>query len=1105
MDSADYMNYSAFFDNHGDYTFSSSMPESFEVPMLVAEMQIYQTSSITIQKAEGKFEVLATLNGKINVNAPLAEGKQSKGFKVDNLAFENMQVGSMAPHFKPGVWSLGEVGFSTMNGFSLSFENIESFERGDDVGLKFTTVVKLSGDKYVASTTLNILGTRYKTFVAGVERNKLKYKATELQDLYISINDAVISLEGYLAIYKDDPVYGNGYAGMIQAQIIEKIGVRVTAVFGEVNGFKYWYADALASFQASPIPIFTGVSMYGIGGGAYYHMSQEKKEGIPFASANINEARKIISYVPDESVFLGFKATLAIGASSPKSFNAMATFEIVFNSGGGIREAMFYGEGVLMSEMNLDGAPSDAPIRASVFIGMDFQNSTFHGSFKVYVNAMNGMLTGINPGNLAGEMVIHADPSDWYIHVGRPSARIGLKLSVFGLSIENGSYFMMGTKIEDMPPPPEEVMRILEMPVPDNRNDGDLMTAKGFAFGTYFNISTGDKNFGIFYASFDMGLGFDVMIAERGICQETGQPIGINGWYAEGQLYAFLEGEIGIDITVFRINIHEEILSIGAAILLETKLPNPFWMRGTVGGYYSLLGGRISGNCRFQLELGELCTIQSTGGEEVSPVAGLAVISELTPGDGRSNIDVFATPQVVFNYQVGKAFRISDDLQGGSQYRVVLDHFNVQAGGMDIIGNYAWNSRGDVLVFNPRDLLPGKTDIVLVAKVHFEEFSGTSWRTVRDGGQIITEEMTARFETGEAPDYIPEGNVLHNYPLYDMMNFYRNEFPEGHVQLNMGQPYLFEASDEWVQYGRFSPVAGGAPVYVEYAYKPGEKKITHIVPAALATNTVYLFELVNLPAKAASAIDANIKQQDVTAASESGDMTMVENVSETVRSDLQEKVIYTCYFRTSMFTSLSEKINSITATYATITSAGMSPRVFNMNAALALTEPFDKYEIAGHNGFEPLLDFYASTSCEWLENRQIPFIYADYPISHLAQITRRDTSVLGFVPVRDVYLDSYTVPLRVLNDEEKASGASVFTDAGTWIYYNLSPETYLDYQEIGGKLAMYPAIVHPRKVEMLTNPYPSLVFNSTYPVRIFYRLPYAEKQGTSNTINIVFD
>lgn len=1105
MDSTDYMNYIALIDNHGDFLFSVSMPRDFEVPLFMADMLVYQTSTLAIRKEGDHYSVLATLNGEININAPLSENKPSKGFFVDSLRFELMQLGSMEPYFRPGIWSLGEVGYNTVNGFGVSFSNVEGFEQGNDVGLRFTASVQLSGEKYVASSTMRVIGSRYSETDAGIIRHKLKYKRVEVQDLYISV-DAAISLEGYLVLYRDDPTYGDGFAGAVSANIVGKFGVEVKALFGEVSGFKYWYVDALANFSAAPIPIFTGLSLYGIGGGAYYHMNQNVPAGIPFKETDIDDAASMINYVPDKSVFLGFKATVAIATPSPKGFNAIATFEIVFNQNWGVNEVKFYGQGSLMSTMDFQKTSNNAPVKADVYVRMDFVNDVFYGNFKVYVNACKGRLVGINPGNLAGEMVVYADKNDWYIHVGRPSARIGLKFEVLGITIQNGSYFMMGTQINEIPPPPEQVLRILNMPVPDDRDMAELGSARGFSFGTYFSITTGDQKFMIFYGRFDMGLGFDLMLTDMGqtICRETGEKIGINGWYAQGQLYAFVEGTIGIDINVFKkIKIHEEILSIGAAVLLEARLPNPFWLRGTVGGYYSLMGGSISGNCRFQLELGQQCTLLTTAEDEIaSPLQGFDAISEITPGDGRSAIDVFVTPQVVFNYRINSAFTISDNPGNTEKYRIVLDKFEVKSGPANIPGTFEWNSRGDVLVFNPRDILPGNASISLTASVHFEKYGSGIWSPVKEGSSIITETKTAEFETGEAPDYIPESNVAHSYPMPDMLNLYKNEFSTGYIQLVLGQEYLFAGDGKWNQYGRFTPVQGGDPVYIHIDYDAGEKVISHIIPDALLMNTIYKFDLVSIPAKASSGIDANIVQQEQVSSSEGGDINMMINVSQSVRDELQEKIIYTSFFRTSSYSSLHEKFDAIESQYTVPHNAGISPLVFNIISLLIIPEPFDKYELAGHNGVGPLLEMKASDQSPWIKNHQIPFIYEGYPLIPSAVIRHRDTTELGLVPLKNVYINTYTKPYRLLSDAEKRSGYTNFTEVGTCIYYNLSPVTWMDYQDIATALLMEPSYIHPRKSQILGKLYPSISIHTVYPVEVKYTLPHKGLSGTGNTINI---
>lgn len=89
-----------------------------------------------------------------------------------------------------------------------------------------------------------------------------------------------------------------------------------------------------------------------------------------------------------------------------------------------------------------------------------------------------------------------------------------------------------------------------------------------------------ELQFFIFYASFSAGVGFDVMLRNYGVdarCannMDSDEPIGINGWYATGQMYAYIQGAIGIAINIgFQRPMGD--FSIGAAAVLQARLPNP--------------------------------------------------------------------------------------------------------------------------------------------------------------------------------------------------------------------------------------------------------------------------------------------------------------------------------------------------------------------------------------------------------------------------------------------------------------------------------------------------------------------------------------------------
>ncbi len=1091
--------YRAIIDSKGDFIFSASMPRSFEVPMMVANMTIHETSCVKIEKKDKEFSITAILHGQVDIKAPLknneANSASAKGFSVSGLRFQDFTVSTSSPNLKPGIWSVNTMGFETdaLGGFALSISKVSSKTSANgDVGLEFTADVSLVSEKYKGSTTLTIWGQN--------TTGNWKYKDTELKELYVNVKGEVISLTGYIARYDKDPVYGDGFAGKVQASILD-LGISATALFGTKDGLRYWYVDAFANLERTPITM-SSLAIYGLGGGAYYHMKQVSLQ-TNVLSMNEESVKKkpVIQYVPDPATSLGFKATVALGtAGSPKAFHAIATFEISFNSSGGLNTVAFYGDGYFMTDMDLQNPNPEAPVYATTQLVYDANAKAFHGNFKVYVNVAGGLIKGSQANNLAGSVVMHYDPVDWYLHIGRPSSRVGLKIGMFGASLNTGSYLMAGTVIEEMPPPPDRVNRLLGRQIPSDRNTTQLVNGGGFAFGTDINFSTGDLTFLIFYSRLDMGVGFDLMLANRSnyLCSNTMEKPGINGWYAEGQVYAFIEGTIGIKVKVMRKQINANIIHVGVAALLQAKLPNPAWVSGAVGGQYSILGGMVKGNCNFEFEVGEQCEMIA-GKRQGSAVDGLPVISAVTPEDGRSDVDVFGAPQVVFNYPINKEFSISDEYST-EKFRVVLDYFKVNdSKNQALQGSYVFNAKGDVLVFDPQDILPGKEKIKLEVKIHFEQKINNSWIKVTSEGSELSENKTAEFTTGIAPDYIPESNIVLRYPLPGMMNFYKNEYSKAYIQLSKGQAYLFTEDSGWKHYGRYTPVSGGNVIYSALTYNASGKIVEAIVPASLQNNLIYRFELVSVPAGAAEAIDKNVYSQTTQASAGSGNtMEITEKKATGSVSIQQEKIFYTSEFRTSYFNSFSEKVQATTIGFSNV--IPVSNSIYLLQGVAYMNELFDSYELGDDYG-EPLIQVAADVKGWWLKERQIPQLYEHYPLISYAIITSRRTSELGLVPIKAVSIAHKNYFPRILSDNERTSGTfDGLSDILTYYSFNVSRTTYGDYYEL--KMKLINGAERNEKIDnFILKDYNSINLFYLYPLIMNYTLP-GGISGSSSNLNI---
>ncbi len=138
---------------------------------------------------------------------------------------------------------------------------------------------------------------------------------------------------------------------------------------------------------------------------------------------------------------------------------------------------------------------------------------------------------------------------------------------------------------------------------PNSLNGGVMVGAS--AWGS-INI-----DLGLLYGSLEAIAGFDAALVNYGdmaFCMNSGSPMGYKGWYAMGQLYAYLAAELGIHVHIGNfINEKISILDAGIGGVLEMGLPNPTWMEGSARIKISLLGGLCKINKKFDFSAGDHC------------------------------------------------------------------------------------------------------------------------------------------------------------------------------------------------------------------------------------------------------------------------------------------------------------------------------------------------------------------------------------------------------------------------------------------------------------------------------------------------------------------
>ncbi|MEL6355688.1 MAG: hypothetical protein AAFQ37_02030, partial [Bacteroidota bacterium] len=957
--------YSTLISPGARYAFAVGIADSTEFKAFRARLKLYENSEFNFlyDQAKDEYSGGVKLHGKAWMQPSVGDTSATNPDKlnVPNIAFQNFEIMSKAPYFRVGTWALssGEQDQNKLTGFNMNISEIGLYQNlaGDEVEFRIGASVNLVEDQANGFSAEGNIGIISKVEIDSLGRQDWTFDRVKINKLALDVTGPAFKLQGSVEFYERKAVFGTGFRAMISAEFAPKIAVAALAQFGEVDGYRYWMADALVAFNPGLNIGTTGMALYGFGGGAYYHMERTNFNNIKLptttteiassrtdsttvttgveVSSDLGVSLSGAKYVPNKDIGLGIKALVAFGATSRDVFHGDLTFEIVFNTNWGVNSIGLTGDLKFLTPPDPDGASvsSEEPaVRARMEMEYDFPNKSFHATLDMFVYVANGAIRGAYtyPQNLAGTGIIHADTSDWYVYLGTPEKRVMLNIDVNGMIAadqertnspsntptrgrstavteqttrdrsttdasetipgrersdavtENTSdnsrfelgnigllltaYMDFGTVLPDFPPPPDRVASILGGGDYNivSRDDPRLTNGGGFLFGASVDASVPDITFLAFYASFYAGYGFDVMMTNYGAAarcagnESSSEPIGINGWYATGQIYAYLEGTIGLNVDVFGIKGKYSIIDLGAAALLQARLPNPEWMKGIVGGRYSILNSLVSGNCKFEFELGEKCDIVGA-----SELAGIQIISSTSPDDNSAtDVDVFTQPQAAFTLPIGYVFEIPDDDGNPRYYRAKLKEMSITNNetnsAVAVVADETWNAENDVLALTPFDILAGNTEHTLKVVVEFEKsLNNSSWELLMDEveGTPVQQSAEIVFTTGPAPDYIPHSNIKYSYPLVDQFNYLKGEANEGYVQLKQGQPYLFASEPEY----ELETTEWSQKVFFiqqdlikdqqTLSYSRDNKRVTYDLPTSsvLAPNMVSAIHFMNIP------------------------------------------------------------------------------------------------------------------------------------------------------------------------------------------------------------------------------------------------------------------
>ncbi|HET9054125.1 MAG TPA: hypothetical protein VFM90_08135, partial [Cyclobacteriaceae bacterium] len=348
----------------------------------------------------------------------------------------------------------------------------------------------------------------------------------------------------------------------------------------------------------------------GFGGGAFYNMSFNndvpKSSELTGSAVNLEDATpgktaSGLKFIPQRGK-AGLKATIITALTEPKSFNGDVTLTAVIDmEKGSFSKFGLNGNAYFVTDYPSNKNPF---VKAAVDASYDIPSTTFN--LNAVVDAKFASVTARVP------IGVYADPSTWFVKVGDPFGErvsftfLDMSSSVLTAKLNANAYIAAGNVLDGgLPPLPSEVTGMSGMPATNPQtarliSDINSKPGGGFALGAQVR---GDfrASFLMLYAQAKAILGFDLMMkhfTEPIDC--GGTPGGINNWYAIGQLYAYLNADVGVHVDVWFYEGDLSLCSVEAGAILNGGLPNPTWAQGRFAVRGSVLGGAVKVNTNFQ-------------------------------------------------------------------------------------------------------------------------------------------------------------------------------------------------------------------------------------------------------------------------------------------------------------------------------------------------------------------------------------------------------------------------------------------------------------------------------------------------------------------------
>lgn len=582
-----------------DYTFAVSPGDSaITIDAFKSQIELYPSSQFIVQSQNDRFVPSAVLNGSWSLNNSKA---QMQGF-----TFQSLAIGTQAPYFTSGIFSLAQDTSKLMR-FPVSVTSVGITQTPTN-NLAFTVGLGLnlgsSAVNFSVNTTVRVISQQ------GVsDPRKLEYNRFEVDNIAFDLNTNAFHLQGVIAVKDDDPVFGDLFFGNIALSITNVLDnpIMVSAGFGKMPTYKYWFTDAAIPVNI-PIGNINITSMYG-GVQRRVQSTLSDQQQLARVAANISPTPGTsIPFTPNENQGLQFRAGVGLTHGLQESvFNGETMLTVAFNPSGGFQSINLQGQAYMMVTRAQRQNNNIKKVHGAVSINYDNVQKVLDANLNASIYA---------PGTLSGnvDITLHVDQNDWYFWLNRPSNRASVNV-LNGLFYAN-AYFMIGTQLDPIPAPPTYITNAFSGSTYSPVDFSSAATGNGFAMGVEFGANFGGEfpkttNWRGF-VNVQVGAGFDLMLmnASNYHCSGSSDAVGMNGYYCQGQVYAYLNGSLGVRRYKDNGDLKNtyNLGSLQVAALLQGKFPKPTYVYGAVNIQANVLNV-IDLNFTADVEFGNDCAL----------------------------------------------------------------------------------------------------------------------------------------------------------------------------------------------------------------------------------------------------------------------------------------------------------------------------------------------------------------------------------------------------------------------------------------------------------------------------------------------------------------